>query len=256
MILALIQQIETAQVLVQNAFSLATGLKKTISILYIVEKIELIEKIEREIQNLLDSQHIVDVKILVTCGKVADLQVYCDELDASFLLLQCPDERNKPILKLFSACRELRIPYLLHKNGFVTFDFTKVILPIGFLEEEMEKMQFAAAFGRFFNSEVQMVLANDYGSKAATNADKMKSFFAKFNFDYSLTKAKTDSFGLEKESVKIAFDQKAGLIVVSASREYGLDDLIFGPKELQVVKKSTVPVLLVNPRGDLYALCD
>ena len=35
-----------------------------------------------------------------------------------------------------------------------------------------------------------------------------------------------------------------------------LDDIIFGPKEQHMVKKSEKPVLLVNPRGDLYALCD
>jgi len=46
------------------------------------------------------------------------------------------------------------------------------------------------------------------------------------------------------------------MIIVSASRDYGLDDILFGPKEYHVVKKSDIPVLLVNPRGDLYALCD
>jgi nucleotide-binding universal stress UspA family protein len=255
-ILAFIQHIETAHVLVQNAYTLASGLKKTVSLLYFVEKVDLIPKFESDIQNLLASLHIVDAKISVSCGFLSDLQGHCDNLDASFLLLQSIEERNKSILKLLRACRELRIPYLLHKNDFVKFDLTKIILPVGFLEEEMEKTQFAAAFGRFFNAEVLMLLANDYGSKAATNAEKMKSFFSKFSFQYSLQKAKSDSFSVEKESVKIALEEKAGLIVVSASREYGLDDLIFGPNELQVVKKSMVPVLLVNPRGDLYALCD
>ena len=44
------------------------------------------------------------------------------------------------------------------------------------------------------------------------------------------------------------------LLMISASRDYGLDDILFGPKELKVIK-STVPVMVINPRGDLYALC-
>ena len=73
-------------------------------------------------------------------------------------------------------------------------DLRKVILPIGFLEEELEKAQFAAAFGRFCNSEIMMLLANDYGSKAATNAAKMEDLFNKFDFKHTLKKATKDSF--------------------------------------------------------------
>ena len=256
MILTYIQQIESAQQLVQNASSLAFGLEKSFGILFYVEKIEMQEKYGNDIRKLLASQNLVDVKIYILCGSLIELQSNCDEIDASFLLLQCVDERKKTILQLLSACRELRIPYLLHKDSFRNFDFRKVILPIGFLEEEMEKTQFAAAFGRFFDSEVLMVLANDYGSKAAANAEKMKLFFSIFKFQFSLQKAKSDSFGVEKESIIIAIGANSGLLIISASREYGLDDIIFGPNELHIVRKSTVPVLLVNPRGDLYALCD
>jgi nucleotide-binding universal stress UspA family protein len=150
----------------------------------------------------------------------------------------------------------LRIPYLFYKDSFLALDLTKVILPVGFLEEELEKAQFAAAFGRFCGSEIKMLLANDYGSKAATNAEKMKSLFDKFDFNYTLDKANKDSFKVEAESIEVAQQEGAGLIIVSASRDYGLDDILFGPKEYHVLKKSEIPVLLVNPRGDLYALCD
>ena len=61
---------------------------------------------------------------------------------------------------------------------------------------------------------------------------------------------------MEAESIQEAEKEQAGMIIVSASRDYGLDDILFGPKEYHVVKKSDIPVLLVNPRGDLYALCD
>jgi nucleotide-binding universal stress UspA family protein len=84
----------------------------------------------------------------------------------------------------------------------------------------------------------------------------MKQLFEKFDFTFTLEKATKDSFKVERESIQIAEAKNAGLIIVSASRDYGLDDILFGPKELHLVKKSPLPLLIVNPRGDLYALCD
>jgi hypothetical protein len=84
----------------------------------------------------------------------------------------------------------------------------------------------------------------------------MKELFDKFDFRYMQEKASTDSFSVEKEAVARAQREGYGVVIISASRDYGLDDLLLGPKELHLVRKSTVPLLLVNPRGDLYTLCD
>lgn len=251
MILIQIQQISTANILLKSASTLATQLIKTFGVLSFVDSDELIAARENELKELLP-----DDQITVRSSKTNTLSSVCEELQASFLFIQLPNGQTKSIHALLNDCRELRIPYLFYKDSFAELDLAKVILPIGFLEEELEKAQFAAAFGRFCGSEIKMLLANDYGSKAAANADKMKDLFDKFDFKYSIEKATKDSFKVEAESIQVAEKEQAGIIIVSASRDYGLDDILFGPKEYHLIKKSPVPVLLVNPRGDLYALCD
>lgn len=251
MILVYIQQISTAKALLQSASTLATQLQKSFGVLSFVDSAELIAVTENELKELLP-----DAQITVRNSKSDTISSVCEELEASFLFIQMRNGRTKAIRNMLNDCRDLRIPYLFYKDSFGTLNLKKVILPIGFLEEELEKAQFAAAFGRFCNSEIKMLQANDYGSKAATNAEKMKSLFDKFDFKYTLEKATKDSFKVEVESIQVAEKEHAGMIIVSASRDYGLDDILFGPKEYHVVKKSDVPVLLVNPRGDLYALCD
>lgn len=251
MILVHIQQIDTAKALLRSASTLATQLIKTFGVLSFVDADENIAAREDELKALLP-----ETQITVRNSKTNILSAVCEELDASFLFIQLPNGHTKSIRTLLNDCRDLRIPYLFYKDSFPELDLKKVILPIGFLEEELEKAQFAAAFGRFCNSEIRMLLANDYGSKAATNADRMKQLFDKFDFPYTLDKATKDSFKIEAESILVAEKEQAGMIIVSASRDYGLDDILFGPKEYHVVKKSSIPVLLVNPRGDLYALCD
>ena len=257
MVFVFIQQIETAQVLIQSAAALAMSLQKQFGILSFVSNEDKISDCESELNELLKPLNLFsDTQISVRCGKINQLAEICDELDASFLFLQLSDSKSKFIRSLLDACRDLRIPYVLFKDSFRALDLAKVILPIGFLEEELEKAQFASAFGRFCNSEIMMLLANDYGSKAATNAEKMQTLFDKFELNTTLEKATKDSFKVELEAILVAEKEHAGIIIVSASRDYGLDDIIFGPKEYHVVKKSPLPVLLVNPRGDLYALCD
>ena len=248
MILALIQQLSTSKVLIQSAAKLAGQLGKSFAVLTVADT-------EEELKTVLKECEIEDYQIFIKDNSKSLVEV-CEAEEASFLFIQLPEGQTNSIRRLLNDCRELRIPYLFYKDSFNALDLTKVILPICFLEEELEKAQFAAAFGRFCSSEVKMLLANDYGSKAAANAEKMKELFDKFDFNYTLDKAIKDSFKVEAESIQVAEKEQAGMIIVSASRDYGLDDILFGPKEYHVVKKSPVPVLLVNPRGDLYALCD
>jgi hypothetical protein len=249
MVLALIYNPDTAQTLLKSTATLATQLEKEFGMLSLVDSAEQIASREKELKELLP-----ETTICVRDSKTTQLEAVCEELDASFLFIQLSDASS--IRSHLKACRDLRIPYILFKDAFAEMDLTKVILPIGFLEEELEKAQFAAAFGRFCGSEIKMLLANDYGSKAATNAERIQSLFDKFDFKYTLEKATKDSFKVEKEAVQVAEVLHAGMIIVSASRDYGLDDILFGPKEYHVLKKAAIPVLLVNPRGDLYALCD
>lgn len=256
MILVQIQQIDTAQLLLKSASILAVQLQKSFGVLSFVDTDDLMAEREEDLKKLSNELNLDDVQLILRNSGTNTITSVCEESEVSFLFIQLPTGQAKSIRSLLKECRELRIPYLFYKDSFTALDLKKVILPIGFLEEELEKAQFAAAFGRFCGSEVKMLLANDYGSKAATNAEKMKLLFDKFEFRYTLDKAVKDSFKVEAESIQVAEKEQAGMIIVSASRDYGLDDILFGPKEYHVIKKSPVPVLLVNPRGDLYALCD
>jgi len=256
MLLVQIQQINSAKVLLQSASTLATQLLKKLTVLSFVDDDANIKVREEELKELVLDQKIAETQITVKNSSSNTLSSVCEELEASFLFVQLSNGQTKSIRSLLNSCRDLRIPYMFFKDSFPELSTKKVILPIGFLEEELEKGQFASAFGRFCNSEIKMLLANDYGSKATTNAKKMTLLFDKFQLNYTLEKAIKDSFKVEAESITVAEKEQGGIIIVSASRDYGLDDILFGPKEYQVVKKSSVPVLLVNPRGDLYALCD
>lgn len=256
MLTAFIHNIQTADNLLRSASALARDLKKELGVLCYADNEDRAKKEQKNIDHYFAENGLEKARLSVKTHPEKMLADDCDSMDASFLIIQMPDTRRRTIQKYLNVCRDLRIPYLFFRDEFPVIDFSKVMLPVGFLVEELEKAQFASAFGRFCRSEILLLLANDYGSKAATNACKMKELFDKFDFRYMQEKASTDSFSVEKEAVARAQREGYGVVIISASRDYGLDDLLLGPKELHLVRKSTVPLLLVNPRGDLYTLCD
>lgn len=189
-------------------------------------------------------------------GDLDRLASRCESLEASFLMLQCRSHSTRELKPYLKACRNLRIPYLLFFPEFGVLDLARVMIPVGFLIEEIEKAQFASAFGRFFSSELLLLKAKDYGSKAATNISKISAVLDKFGLNCRVLQARKDSFKVDAETLKRGVEEGCGLIIVSASREYGLDDVLFGPRELHLLRRTTLPLMLINPRADLYVLCD
>lgn len=187
---------------------------------------------------------------VVRLGDVADV---LEQLDASLLVVELTNKLS--VQTYLDAFRALRIPYLFVRAGQKP-NFEKVALPISFLIEDKEKGPFAAAFGRFFKSQLVIFQPKDYGTKALQNIDAIKTLLDSFQLNYEVRKASKDSNGVEREAANWAASGEAGLVLVSASREYGLDDLLFGSKERKMITRTNVPVMLINPRGDLYTLCD
>ncbi|MBO7724295.1 MAG: universal stress protein [Paludibacteraceae bacterium] len=214
---------------------------------------------DQEIKLLLFEEHFLDESISKFSHivvKKEHLATFAEENDAAMILFEIPQKTsNRTIQNLLHCSRNLRMPYLFVKQGQRT-NFSSILVPITFLEEDKEKALFSSAFGRFFQSKITLLTANDYGSKAKRNTDAIKTLLNSFSLIYNELTAKKDSFGVEKEAIKKATTENHDLVILSASREYGLDDWLFGPKEQRLIKKSEVALMLINPRGDLYALCN
>lgn len=255
MILAYIHQTFEAENLLLSAYYLAKELLKPFGVLMpednSVNNTQKVKEMDKVLLKYnLPNEHIF---ILPKNEPIVD---FCELHEVNLLLIQLKSNENRQLKRYLKDCRELRIPYLFYKPTFPILNLSKIIVPVGYLAEEYEKGFFASAFGRFCKSEITILQANDYGSKAATTVNKMSTLFDKFSLSYTIQKAKSDSYKIDKDAVRIAETNSFDLVLISASREYGLDDVIFGAKEYHLVKKTNIPILLINPRGDLYTLCD
>lgn len=196
------------------------------------------------------------------------------------------DGTRRGVQQVLDACREERRPYLVikeqgtrSKDISLTTDQTNqngldswflvpgssILVPITMLEEEVYKAEICTYLARKTGAHLILLRANDYGSKARSNTQRIITHIQTIaertgeRITYEERIAKGDSFHIHKELHTIPpleGEVRWGLILLTASREYGLDDWLFGPPEQYVIRHSLVPVMLVNPRADLFSLCD
>lgn len=198
------------------------------------------------------------------------------------------DGSRRGVQQVLDACREERRPYLVIKeqgtklqdisvtndqknqnsldSWFLASDST-ILVPITMLEEEVYKAEICTYLARKTGAHLILLRANDYGSKAIKNTQRIITHIRTIAertgepITYEECIAKGDSFHIHKELPVLSSTLQGGdrgrlLILLTASREYGLDDWLFGPPEQYVIRHSQVPVMLVNPRADLFSLCD
>ena len=188
------------------------------------------------------------------------------------------DGSRRGIQQVLDPCREDRRPYLVIKddcsekqsccsavqNGST---LSSILVPVTMLEEEVYKAEVCTYLARKTGAHLILLRANDYGSKAIKNTQRIITHIRTIAehtgepITYEERIAKGDSFHIHKElpvlsSTLQGRDRGGLLILLTASREYGLDDWLFGPPEQYVIRHSQVPVMLVNPRADLFSLCD
>ncbi len=200
------------------------------------------------------------------------------------------DGTRRGVQQVLDACREERRPYVVLKeqgtrskelrhisNNSDSIDInldslflspeSNILVPVTMLEEEVYKAEICTYLARKTGAHLILLRANDYGSKAKQNTQRIITHIQTIaertgdNITYEERVAKGDSFHIHKElhtytSLPFRKGTGVGLIILTASREYGLDDWLFGPPEQYVIRHSPVPVMLVNPRADLFSLCD
>ena len=198
-----------------------------------------------------------------------------DLLNTEDIRVEYCDGSRRGVQRVLDACREERRPYVVIKNNCSAQQsccsgaqngstLYSILVPVTMLEEEVYKAEICTYLARKTGAHLILLRANDYGSKAKRNTQRIITHIQTIaertgeTITYEERIAKGDSFHIHKELHLIASspDSPIALTLLTASREYGLDDWLFGPPEQYVIRHSPVPVMLVNPRADLFSLCD
>ena len=180
-------------------------------------------------------------------------------------VVECAN-KTRDIQLLLNDCREERRPYVFLTSTMTVKPLRRLLVPVSMLEEETYKAEISTYIARKTGAHIILLQANDYGSHARQNVNRIVTYIEKANerlkktdqppITYEIVMARKDSSALTQEAGERQRDFQHDLLILTASRDYGLDDILFGPPERKAIQHALVPVMLVNPREDLFSLCD
>ncbi len=163
--------------------------------------------------------------------------------------------------KLVSDYRELRIPLLIVQNKMPDADaFRHIILPVDFTPESKEKASWAGYLGRLHNSFITVV-HTEYRDgffmvQLRNNLLLVKKLFDTLKTLYDFHKTDKLKYDIDRYALSYAKMKGAGLILITATKDWGVDDFLLGPAEKRIItNEDQLPVLMVNPRDDLFVPC-
>ena len=120
---------------------------------------------------------------------------------------------RRSIQQVLDACREERRPYVLIKKDLKEHSkLATILVPITMLEEEVYKAEICTYLARKTGAHIILLRANDYGSKAKRNTQRIITHIRTIcertgdTITYEEQAAKGDSFHIHKELASISFN--------------------------------------------------
>ena len=144
-------------------------------------------------------------------------------------------------------------------------EFKKILYPVDLSEVSSAIVPYVITMAHKFNAEIHLLFVissmehyasfyiphpslNKFEQDLTKGAEqKLKEFSSEFFKDYSIAKAEVLHGDPAEEIVKYVESEKIDLVVMGTHGRKGLEKVIFGSVADQVVKKSPVPVMTVNP---------
>lgn len=154
------------------------------------------------------------------------------------------------------------IPFLfVNENGSDISTFKKIVVGMDLRSENKDSALWSSYFGRFNQSEIAIVAANDRSkegqNEVAKNLAFSKQLYNKFKLNHKILKGTKSSLGNSFEALNLAQTSGSNLLIILGSSTITPLDWLVGLPERKIVKKAgTLPILIVNPRIDNYILCD
>ncbi|MBR5029383.1 MAG: hypothetical protein IKX51_09195 [Bacteroidales bacterium] len=166
----------------------------------------------------------------------------------------------KNLLRDFAKCK---VAYLLAQEPPSDYASVvgKVAFALDFKKESKDKLIWASYFPRFFGSQL-WVLSYNYTDEFLRNKwySNMK-FMDKMYKNLQVTYQKADlgkpkSF-IDVVALDVARQLGIGLLICTTTAEKDVMEYFIGVQEERtIVNEHKIPILFLNPRDDLYVLCD
>ncbi|WP_163714794.1 hypothetical protein [Mangrovibacterium lignilyticum] len=210
------------------------------------------------IRKLKDDFPSVTISSLTLKGSLSQtVNRIAEEYDGIMLVL--PVENLKPKIQ---ALQESQIPFLfVNGSDAETLRYDRLVLPVDFRKVMKDTSLWASYFGRFNQSAIEVLTSREKNASNQVMVKKNRKFIEQLLFKLQVNvvfkDAQKGSFGLPYEALDRCLSDAHNLMIIPASQHISLLDLMVGLPETKLIKQAgKIPVMCINPKRDMYILCD
>ena len=263
-IIVLLSLDSSDRILILNGVKIASIFRKELCLLYNYKKKEkkdfsnLKNELDEYAQSIKSEYPDLKVSTLLLSENVRFLpEKLSDDIEGIFIITL-----KSGFSKYSKAVIQSPVPFLfVDENRHHVPEFKNIILPLDFRKENSDSAMWSSYFGRFNGSEIVVVAANDKRKDeqklVAKNVILTRKLYHEFKIMHKIYKGTDSSFRNAFESLDLAINSNADMLIILGSSTITPLDLLVGLPERKIVKKADgLPVLIINPRRDNYILCD
>ncbi len=216
-----------------------------------------LEKIKAKIKN----KHNIDCQIIVEQGCTCEvINSTAEKMNVAIIVLGIHQSNQLQFLTPKNAIKIIkksRIPYLcVQENTPVENSYDNIILPLNFLKETKEKVSWAAYFGKLNKASIKIFLPKTLDEYIKNNLTFAKKLLKQFNVEFTEINSDKSAFHIDIEAIKYSNKLCKCMLIVMNKKSSSFFESIFGASEKKYISnKYNVPVLILNPRDDLYVPC-
>ena len=133
-------------------------------------------------------------------------------------------------------------------------------MPLDLTKESKQKVNITAQIAKYFNGTVHIVALDEkdefLSNRMEANVAQVEEYFKERGINTTTTTLSDSNGNFAHQTLVWAQGKDADLIVIMAQQEKGLSEYFFGSYAQQIVNRSTIPVLTVNPDARLSGVFD
>lgn len=218
-----------------------------------IEKIR--EKVFKALEKEVEGESISLNVNIIKGSIVKSLSQYASETQADLVVMGT--HGIKGIQRIFGSRAYKtqygsKVPFLIVKDKPQHHEkFSKIVLPIDFRTENLEKLESTVYFARYFDSKVyifKVPAKKKYFKATEQNLAIATKLLDQNNISYEIHIAQRPRWYV-RDTIKFAQKIEADLILVMTTQHNFLDFLLGEHEQNIIDNKASIPVLCVNPLG-------
>ncbi len=163
--------------------------------------------------------------------------------------------------KTLRLMRKSRTPFLMVPDSMISKSFKDIIFVLGYQKQEKEKILWASYFGRINGSHIHVALpkASDefFRTGIRSNFQALEKLYTNTEVNFTPLPIEANIHKADAATLSIGSVMKAGAFLMLTTATPDIFDLFGGTAEYRSIRRATdIPVLCINPRDDLYVLCN